>query len=90
MANNEKLNKFYAEQAAKRDRQTLRKNVLSCIFVCLVFYGWGMNISRVATADYSEWSGRKVIQVIGIPIVPVGIVSGFVSEETNINEQVNL
>lgn len=51
------------------------------IFLTLVItmaIGWSANIVKLARSDFHDGvSGMEVVRVIGIPVVPVGVVVGY-------------
>ncbi len=40
-------------------------------------YGWGMNIVRIAQTDFAELSGMIIVRIVGIFLVPVGAIAGY-------------
>ncbi len=41
------------------------------------FIGWGMNIYKLTKCDFEAPFKSEVIRIIGIPVVPVGMVVGY-------------
>jgi hypothetical protein len=40
--------------------------------------GWAMNIIKIAGSDFNHINGELVIRVIGVPMLPLGAVMGYV------------
>ena len=40
--------------------------------------GWARNIIAVTQSDFASINGEIVVRVIGIPVVPIGAVMGWV------------
>ncbi len=54
---------------------------LSLVMVTLIACatGWVMNIVKLCGDDFDPISKAEVIRVIGIPVTPVGIITGFIT-----------
>jgi hypothetical protein len=65
----------------KRQSKMLTSVHISLAVYTLVFaimgYGWIRNVVIVSESDFKNIDGRMVVRVIGIPVVPIGIVMGY-------------
>jgi len=65
-------------------------NSLGCliptIIYFLIFFGWGYNIIKLTKADFKEPYKEEVLRIIGIPIVPLGVILGYINFD---NERTN-
>ena len=41
-------------------------------------WGWARNIIAVTQSDFASIDGEIVVRVIGIPVVPIGAIMGWV------------
>lgn len=41
-------------------------------------FGWVKNIIAVAHSDFSNINGELIVRVVGVPMVPIGAVMGWV------------
>ena len=46
--------------------------------IVLLIVGWFNNINYVVDSDFSDVSGREIVSIIGIPMVPIGMVNGAI------------
>ena len=47
-------------------------------FICAAAYGWVMNIVTLIGLDFSTVTAEIVLRVIGVFMVPVGCVAGWI------------
>jgi hypothetical protein len=40
--------------------------------------GWGMNVATIINADFAQMTGGLILRCIGVFIVPVGGVAGWI------------
>jgi len=52
--------------------------VLSFIF--LFWYGWGSNLVTLYQKSDPMSTGQIVVRGVGIPILPIGVVMGYIGE----------
>ena len=62
-------------------RKTTKPGLVQSLIVLAIsgvgLVGWIMNIVKITQADFSHIDGELVVRVIGIPMAPVGAVSGW-------------
>ena len=58
--------------------QSIGVGLLFAVIVGASSYGWVSNIIKLAGSSFDPLGGVVVIRAIGIPIVPLGIVMGYV------------
>ena len=44
----------------------------------LSLYGYISNIMTLAGAEFTVWTGELILRVIGVFLVPLGIIMGFI------------
>ena len=49
-------------------------------FVFFLWYGWGSNIYTLYQHSENMTSGQIVIRGVGIPLLPIGVVMGYIGE----------
>ncbi len=49
-------------------------------FVLLFWYGWGSNIVTLYQKSDTMSTGQIVVRGVGIPIVPIGVVIGYIGK----------
>ena len=58
--------------------QSIGVGLLFAAIVGASSYGWVSNIIKLAGSSFDPLGGVVVIRAIGIPVVPLGIVMGYV------------
>ena len=51
---------------------------LTCVVMILAAYGWAMNVYEIAQSSGGPLNGLFILRPIGIPVVPLGALLGFV------------
>jgi hypothetical protein len=54
--------------------------VLVIVFIFLFWYGWGSNLSTLYQNSNTMETGQIVIRGLGVPILPIGAVMGYIGE----------
>ena len=57
--------------------------VVAIIFVIVMGVGWFKNIGRFVHCDFKAPYKAEVIRGIGIPVVPLGAIAGWVTIKDN-------
>ena len=52
--------------------------LLSLAFIAFIGIGWVMNVATIINADFAQMTGGLILRCIGVFIVPVGGVAGWI------------
>lgn len=55
--------------------------LIMIIFLILFVWGYLLNIGKLVTSDFKAPYAPEALRVIGIPIVPIGAILGYVNME---------
>lgn len=49
------------------------------IVYAILFFGWILNLVRLVNSDFKEPYRNEVIRAVGVVIVPIGCVAGYIT-----------
>ena len=56
--------------------------------VCVLILGWVMNVVAFASCDFEPSYKAEIIRGVGIVVAPVGAISGYLTIEDGVTEEV--
>jgi len=54
--------------------------LFAVVFILFFWYGWGSNIVTLYQDSGEMNMGQIVVRGVGIPIIPIGVVMGYIGE----------
>ena len=60
-------------------KKVIMSNRAILIVYAILFFGWILNLVRLANSDFIEPYNNEVIRAVGVVIVPIGCVAGYIT-----------